>query len=213
MRCLIILLFLVSSATAQNTFQPDSAFISIMNDLPNQQPFDTAHTYKKVSGSLIYLKSRGDVYNIFGYETQKNFSDFNFTEQHILGINISKNNEWIWLLRENKKAFTVIPSKTLPGHTSAEFTQGRKSFYNDTVITPKADSLSYWYTTGRGDCHASFAYYVSTDNYYPVALLTEIVYWGGCRAAGSKDFTVTYNEPKGIKTHIKTRISVERYKE
>jgi hypothetical protein len=113
-------------------------------------------------------------------------------------------------MRENKKAFTEVPVITLPGYTGVP--ADRRFFYMDSVIQTATDTgKTKWYTTGQGDCFASFKYRLYTDKYQPVLLLKEWNYWGGCRAGGSKDYTLTFSMPVGIRYTFKNTILVEKY--
>ena len=149
-----------------------------------------------------------DLYDHFGYAASMKFYQFNFTDFHILGTlqcsqcltgcdhdkgkrNCHRNaciREWIWEKRENKKAFTVIPSFAIPGHPEKDLPR-----HHDTVTTT-APSTSRWYTTGHGDCLARFKYAIVADKYYPTLILKELNYWGGCRAGGSKPFTIVFKQ-------------------
>ncbi len=107
-------------------------------------------------------------------------------------------------MRENKKAFKEISSSVMIGHNRKDL-----PMYNDTVITSAPDTSS-WYTTGRGDCFASFKYAVFADKHHPVLILKEWNYWGGCRAGGSKDYTITFNEPGAVLYKLKRTILMDK---
>lgn len=211
----------------------DSSVVKIMDDLPAVQPFDTAHSYNKITQSCIYIISDNDVYRTFGYNAGVKYREFNFTDYHIFGeqqckqcmqycrheegqTNCHRNvciKEWVWVMRDNKKAFTEIPSTTMRGHLDADIPNGRPSFFGDTIITSKKDTtLSNWYTHGRGDCFARFKYNVFADNYHPVVLLKERNYWGGCRAGGGWTFTVSFRKPWNVVQYRKNIILMEKYK-
>ncbi len=225
MRMLFWLLFLGSNASAQSLFFPvDSAVVSTV-DLPSRQPFDSAKSYNKIKDASIYIISINDMYRLFDYDTYVSYYQFNFADFHILGElkcmqclavchheagqkNCHRNacdREWVWVKRDNKKAFIELPSSTMPGHN------GRNDLprYNDTVITTKPDTAR-WYTTGHGDCFAHFRYAVLADKYHPALILKEWNYWGGCRAGGSKESTISFKEPAGILYKVKRTILVER---
>ena len=72
-----------------NTFSQDSSIVKVIEDLPSQQTFDTAHGYKKVEQKYVYIISDNDTYNIFGYEAAVRYRDFNFADYHILGQQIN----------------------------------------------------------------------------------------------------------------------------
>jgi hypothetical protein len=152
------------------------------------------------------------------------FYKFNFADYHILGVlqcrqcllvcnhnrgedNCHRNacnKEWVWVKRDNKKAFTVIPSVTVPWYKREDL-----PMYDDTIITASKDT-SKWYTTGRGDCFASFDYAIVADKYYPALILKEWNYRGGCRAGGSKPAAIAFKEPEGILYKMKRTILVEK---
>lgn len=213
-------------------FPKDSSLKKMIDDLPSREPFDTAQAYKRVAGLFVYLISDNDVYSLFGYKTGVKYSEFNFADYHIFGTYQCRqclqnchhdegqtschrnrcNNVWIWLMRENKKAFTEIPSTTFPGHVGALLPAGRESFFGDTIIKSTTDTIkTRWYTTGHGDCMAHFNYALLADKYHPVLLLKEWNFYGGCRAAGSKDYTISFTMPPGILHHTKNTILVKKY--
>lgn len=81
---------------------------------------------------------------------------------------------WVWMMRENSKAFTEIPSLTRPGHTSDGLLPVSHSYNGDTIMPSSADTnMSGWLTSGNGDCFATFKYGVFADKYHPVLLLKE----------------------------------------
>jgi hypothetical protein len=224
MRMLFCLLLFNSTVSAQTFFFPgDSAIISTV-DLPAEEPFDTARAYYRVKSSYVYIISDKDLYDHFGYEVRMRFYQFNFTDFHILGTlqckqclircnhdkgkrNCHRNacvREWVWVKRENKKAFTAIPSYTIPWYERKDILR-----YHDTIITASADTLM-WHTTGQGDCLARFKYTILADKYYPALILKEWNYWGGCRAGGSKPATIVFKEPEGVFYKIKRTILVEK---
>lgn len=230
MRILFGLLFCCGAVSAQTI--KDSAFIKIIADLPAAEPFDTAHSYRRVNQPYVYIISDKDIYKNFGWQLSAKYREFDFSNYHILGrqacrqcLLYCRHDEdqtachrnrcsigWVWLMRENKKAFTEVSSVTLPGHVEAKLPEGRHSFFGDTIISSSADSMTRWYTHGGGDCHARFEYSVSSDKYYPVLLLTERNFWGGCRAGGSWNFTVSFKVPPGILYHSKNIILMEKYR-
>jgi hypothetical protein len=224
MRLLFCLLLFDCSVSAQTFFFPgDTAVVSTI-DLPAKEPFDTARSYFRVQSPYIYIISDKDLYDHFGYDISMKFYKFNFADFHILGTlqcrqclmycNHDKgeqnchrnacNKEWVWVKRDNKKAFTAIPSYTEP-------LQERKDLpmYHDTIITASADT-SRWFTTGHGDCFARFEYAIVADKYHPVLILKEWNYWGGCRAGGSKPATIVFKEPQGILFKTKRTILMEK---
>ncbi len=224
MRFLLFLLLFNSTVSAQPIFFPgDSAAVSTI-DLPAHEPFDTARAYLKISSPYIYIISDKDLYDHFGYNVSMRFREFNFTEFHILGVQECRqcvfrcyhamgkrnchrnacNREWLWLKRENKKAFATVPSFSVPWFERKELPR-----YHDTVITTSNDTSS-WHTTGHGDCFARFNYAVVADKFYPSLILKEWNHWGGCRAGGSKPATIVYKEPKGILYKTKRTILVEK---
>lgn len=224
MRMLFCLLLFSSTVSAQSLFFPrDSAYISSV-DLPAKQPFDTARAYFKVKSPYIYIISDKDLYDHFGYNVLMKFYKFDFTNFHILGTlqciqcligcnhdngrrNCHRNacmREWVWVKRDNKKAFTTIPSHNIPWYERKDL-----PMYHDTIIKTSADT-SKWFTTGHGDCFASFKYAIVADKYHPALILKEWNYWGGCRAGGSKPATIVFKEPEGILHKIKRTILMEK---
>ncbi len=225
MRMLFFLLLFSTTVSAQSLFFPgDSAVVSTV-DLPAKEPFDTARSYFRVKSPYIYIISEKDLYEHFGYDIRMKFYQFNFADFHILGTlqcrqcllgcNHDKgqtnchrnacNRQWIWAKRENKKAFTEIPSYIAPWYKRKDL-----PLYHDTIIKTPADTSS-WYTTGHGDCFAHFEYTIVADKYYPALILKEWNYWGGCRAGGSKPATIVFKEPEGILYKIKRTILMEKY--
>lgn len=224
MRLLFCLLLLNSVVSAQSFYFPgDSAVVSTV-ELPAKEPFDTARSYFRVTSPYVYIISDKDLYDHFGYNISMKFYQFNFDDFHILGIQQCRqcltfcnhdkgekschrnacNKEWVWVKRDNKKAFTAIPSYALPWYD-------RKGLpmYHDTIITASPDT-SKWFTTGHGDCFARFEYAVVTDKYHPALILKEWNYRGGCRAGGSKPAMIVYKEPEGILYKIKRTILMEK---
>jgi hypothetical protein len=232
MRLLFILLLGYSAASGQTIFSgKDGSVIKLIDDLPASEPFDTAHAYRKVNSPYVYIISDKDMYDNFGWPTPEKYWEFNFKDYHILGIfecrqclefchheegqtNCHRNRcneEWIWLMRDNKKAFTEIPVKTMPGHEGNDLPLTFHKFFGDTIIKMIADtSIAQWYTTGQGDCMVHFTYGLFTDNYHPVLLLKEWNHWGGCRAGGAKASTISFTMPPGILYHKKNTILREK---
>lgn len=230
MRTLFFVLMLYcTSASAQNF--KDSSVVKMIEDLPSQEPFDTAHSYHKVTVPYVYIMSDNDVYRTFGYYAGVRYLEFNFADYHIFGEQRCRqcmqychhdegqtnchrnvcNREWVWAMRENKKAFAEVSSVTLPGHVEAKLPDGRRSFFGDTVITSSADSMTRWYTHGGGDCFARFTYTVVADQHNQALLLIERNFWGGCRAGGSWNFTISFKMPPGILHKRKNIILMEKY--
>jgi len=191
-----------------NSFCQDSSVVKIIEDLPSQEPFDTSRTYHRVEKAYVYIIGTKDLYDIFGYEISTKFWEFNFADYHILGQQI--NNQWIWQMRENQKAFTIIPSTTKFGYAGTKVANGRTSFFEDTLMRAPKDSAR-WYTQGHGDCFARFEYAVVQDKYHPVVLLKEWNYWGGCRAGGSKAYTISFIMPSNIAQYSKNTILMKKY--
>ncbi len=232
MRLLLALLCCVTLADAQVPFYVrDSATVKSVPGLPAKEPFDTAHAYQKVKGPFVYIASEKDLYQVFGYVISTRFRDIDFGKFHVLGLQecrqcrqfcrhdkgskaCHRNRcalEWVWLLRDNEKAFTEIPSVTQEGHIGAPLPAGRESFFEDTVIyQPSETNRASWYTNGGGDCHARFKYAVFADKYFPVLLLKEWNYYGGCRAGGLWDFTITFTKPEGTRYYVKSTVLAER---
>lgn len=225
MRLLVCLLFISGAVSAQSFFAPgDSAVVSTI-DLPAKQPFDTARPFLRVEDPYIYIISEKDLYDHFGYDVSMNFYKFNFTDYHIMGslqcrqcllfCNHDKgeknchrnacNKEWVWVKRDNKKAFTTIPS-----YTSTWYERKDVPMYYDTILAASKDT-SRWYTVGRGDCFGRYEYAIIADKYYPALILKEWNYWGGCRAAGSKPATIVFKEPEGILYKTKNTILMGKW--
>ena len=219
---LLALLICCNSVSAQTLlFSKDSAIVKEI-DLPSVEPFDTSRSYFRVNTPHVYIISDKDVYDLFGYDILMKYYQFNFADYHILGeqkcIQCAKycrhnegdtychrnrcNKTWKWVIRDNKKAFTEIPSHGEPWYKRDDLPR-----YRDTVITERDSSK--WYTTGHGDCFAKFKYAVVADKYHPVLILKEWNYWGGCRAGGSKPATIVYKEPGGILQKTKRTILVK----
>lgn len=222
MRLLYLLLFIGGTASAQNPLSIiDSAFVKKVEGLPSREPFDTARPWEKMDQQYLYIISDKDIYDHFGYDISMKFYGFDFAHYHILGRRLCEYNQgrklcdyvWIWSMRDNQKAFAEIPSTTINGHVDADIPGSRKSFFGDTVITSKKDkNYTNWYTHGGGDCFATFTYHVMADKFYPILLLKENNYWGGCRAAGSWDFTVSFKTQPGKLEYSKNTILVEKRK-
>ena len=235
MRVILILLICCNTIYGQSLFQVrDSAVIKTFDGLPAKEPFDTARSHARTGKPYVYIISDNDLYDLFGYDRYIRYRDFNFRDFHILGMQQCRqcllvchheqgemqchrnkcNKEWVWLVRDNNKAFTEIPSMTKPGHAGPDLPAGRTSFFGDTVIQDRSGMATrLWYTNGNGDCHARFSYSVFADRYHPVLLLKENNYYGGCRGAGFWDFTVSFTEPEGAHYYVKSIVLVERDKE
>lgn len=225
MRSIFCLLLFSSTVSAQSIFFPGDSAVTATVDLPAKEPFDTARAYSPVQSPFVYIISNKDLYDHFGYDISMRFYKFNFTDFHILGTlqcmqclsvcNHHKgeknchrnacNEKWIWVKRDNKKAFTTIPSYTTPSYER----KGLPLYY-DTIVVASSDT-SKWYTTGHGDCFARFEYALVADKYHPVLILKEWNYWGGCRAGGSKPATIVFKEPEGIQYKTKRTILMGKY--
>lgn len=233
MRILFSMLLLCNAAYGQNLFPKDSAFVKEVEGLPSKQPFDTARPWNKEDRQYVYIISDKDLYDHFGYDVSMKFYGFDFVHYHILGSlecrqclefchhdkgnkNCHRNlcnNEWIWVVRDNQKAFIEIPSTTMMGHVDADIPENRKYFFGDTVITSKKDrNFSNWYTSGHGDCFATFTYNILADKFHPVLVLKENNYWGGCRAGGGWEFTVSFKSREGIKEYSKNTVLLDKRK-
>lgn len=233
MRVLIGCLLWCCTSSAQDIFPLKDSSIVKTIDLPAAEPFDTSHSWHRVSGPYVYIVSDKDLYDHFDYETTMKFYKFNFADYHILGEQQCSqckqychhdegqtachrnacNKEWVWVMRENKKAFTEVPVTTLPGHEGHPQFKDHRSFYlDDTLVKSVAGtSRADWYTTGHGDCHAWFTYSLVTDKYHPVLLLKERNYWGGCRAGGSVAYTLSFSMPAGVLYTLKNTILMKNY--
>jgi hypothetical protein len=107
------------------------------------------------------------------------------------------------MVRDNKKAFTEIPVKVLPGHQG---TGVSRPFLTDTVFQQHPDSVVRWFVNSGGDCQAKFYFKLFTDNRYPVVVLKEYTISGNCRAGGYWDFTLLFNKPPGFHYFLKNRL-------
>lgn len=232
---LLLLLCGFSTSLAQVPyFEKDSAAVKIIPELSSDEPFDTAHPYKTRKDPYLYILSQHDIYDLFGYAEFNELAGFDFSHYHILGrqvcnqcdrvcrhqegeTNCHRNRcdkKWIWLKRENSRAFTLIPSATGLGHTGTSLPDGRVSFPADTVIMLNDDAgQAAWYTHSGGDCHARISFDVFTDNYYPVLLLRENNVYGGCRAGGFWDFTIRFNKQPLNLLPVKRRFLIENKRE
>ncbi len=228
-----LLFFCFVNASGQDIFfQKDSSVVKRIEGLPSMEPFDTTDAYRKVKQRYVYIISKNDLYRIFDYNTAMKLYGFNFADYHILGQqlcihcyrNCNHNGvispchrnacdyEWIWQMRENKIAFVEIPSTTKAGHVDANLPEGRTSFFYDTLIRSGKDIINTnWYTHGHGDCFARFKYGVFHDTYYNVVLLKEWNHWGGCRAGGSKTFTISFVMPQNVVQRSKSIILMKNY--
>lgn len=219
MKLLICLLFFSNLVMAQSLgFAKDSAFVKLIDDLPAKHPFDTSKSYwYKIKYEYLYIISDKDLYEVFGYNIATRYRNFGFETYHILGKEICKqcelychhdegqrdchrnvcNKEWTWIMRDNKRAFTEIPSKgNLP--LTSEQTELIKYKYSDTVLISNSDAgTATWITQSGGDCHATFKFGVFRDNYYQAIILKEWNYYGGCRAGGFWEFAINFPMPNG----------------
>ncbi|MCX6318082.1 MAG: hypothetical protein NTW29_12375 [Bacteroidetes bacterium] len=181
----------------------------------------------------IYLLSDHDVYNLFGYDSMKQFRNVDFSALHILGIRQCKQclrvcnhdnghkachrnvcmKEWSWYMRRNQSAFAAIPviSPTAPTRIGGD--DMHEYHLRDTIIQPTPGDkagTARWQTSGMGDCHGSFSYELLQDRFHPVLLLKESSYYGGCRAAGGIHVSVVFKPVAGIQYYLKNTVLVER---
>lgn len=212
----------------------DSAFVKFISSLPGEEPFDSAHVWKRTAGNTEYIFSDNDLYRLFGYRVMTAYRDFDFKQQHILGLRTCKqcfihcrhdlgrtschrnahSLQWIWLVRDNGRAFIKVSSVTEKGHTDTEIPGLRKEWLQDTVLPRKSwAGQKAWYTLGGGDCHARISYTVHEDRYYPVYLLKEWNQYGGCRAGGIWAFTISFRDPGRDLEYIKRTILLDRDEE
>ena len=203
----------------------DSAFVSYVEGLPARD----AKLSKKEKDDYVYLGSTNDVYDYFGYDVYLKFRDFNFTQFHIFGLQACKQcmavchhasgnknchrnacrYEWVWLKRFNEKAFTKIT-----GQQAMPVSAGLKKIiqfnYTDTIIRKTGDTTkAIWLTHSGGDCHARFRHEIVKDNFYPVVLLKEWNYYGGCRAGGQWEFAFEFTLPGGHYQYAKMEFLVD----
>ena len=190
----------------------DSSVVKVIQDLPSQEPFDTSRSYRKVEQEYVYIIGTKDLYDIFGYEISTKYWSFNFADYHILGQQMD--NKWVWQTRENKKAFVEIPSTTKFGYVGVKLANSRSGYFHDTLTQAdnNIDSAEL-YTHGHGDCFARFTYSVMHDRYYSAIILVEKNYWGGCRAGGSKAYTISFTMPRNIIQYSKNTILMDKYRD
>lgn len=219
---LALLLFgYVAGAQPKHTFR-DGALVRYIDSLPVSQPFDTAHPWQKWETPLLYIISDRDIYQLFGYGAFKQLRDLDFSRYHILGEQRCKqcmancrhedgqtachrnrcNLVWVWSLRDNSKAFDSVQVSVtdLPEAEERERPDG---------VVNTVPGFTYWYVSGFGDCHARFEYSLAADRYYPSLVLTEKNIYGGCRAAGRKDYLVRFKEQAGKTQFYKQTVLAE----
>ncbi|MBL0271337.1 MAG: hypothetical protein IPP99_22290 [Chitinophagaceae bacterium] len=233
MRILLISLCLLGTAHAQIfPLENDSAFVRYQEGLPATEPFDTAQPWEKADGLYQYIVSSNDLYDLFGYNQYRHFEGFDFKKYHILGVQTCSkcqlvcrltgqplqchadrcNYSWVWMVRENDRAFTLIPSLTLESDKHDTLSNAVRRNYRDTVLErPGEEKRKIWYTSAGGDCHAKFSYAVLQDKYFPVFLLKEWNFYGGCRAGGSWEFTIQFNQPDKSRQYVKRTILMDRW--
>lgn len=201
----------------------DSALVRYIDSLPAEQPFDTSRPWQKWDIQLLYIVSDRDIYHLFGYTVSRQFKETDFSRYHILGEQRCNqcmttchhedgqtachrnrcNLKWVWSLRENSKAFDSIAITNL-----IPLPEGNVGQRSDTVIRAEA-GFSDWYVTGFGDCHARFEYNLFADRWYPSIILIERNIYGGCRAAGRKEYLIRFPEQTGKKEFYKQTILVD----
>lgn len=234
MRIFFLFLFFSGTTYAQ-IFPPenDSAFVRYQEGLPAAEPFDTTQRWEKADGPYQYIVSNNDLYDLFGYNHYVRFQDFDFKKYHILGMKACKkcllacrsagmsyachadrcNYSWVWMVRENDKAFSLIPSLTRESDKLDTLSFANRRNYRDTVLSgPGNEKRKLWYTSAGGDCHAKFSYAILQDKYYPVVLMKEWNYYGGCRAGGSWEYTIQFNQPDKNRQYVKRTILMDRWK-
>lgn len=214
-----VFLLITVMAPAQEILLKDSAFVNLVN-LPGK-------TKNPVTTPYVYLLSDHDVYDLFGYDTGTAYRHFDFEQYHILGMYACRQctmncvhepgdknaachrnrcvNGWIWLKRKNSIAFSSIPSVSLR-------TTDRDYPYRDTVIqtVSPADS-AVWKVNVGGDCHARHVIKLYRDNAYPLVVMKEHNYYGGCRAGGFWQMTVRFMPPAGNWQYLHNTILEKRY--
>lgn len=233
MRIFLLLLFLTGTAHAQ-LFPPenDSAFVRYQEGLPAAEPFDTAQRWEKADGPYQFIVTNNDLYDLFGYDDYARFRDFDFKKYHILGVKACKKcllvcrtagmhpgchsdscmYSWVWMVRENDKAFSLIPSLAMESDKLDTLSKANRRNYRDTVLSAGGnEDRKFWYTSAGGDCHAKFSYALLQDKYYPVILMKEWNYYGGCRAGGSWEFTIQFNQRDKNRLYIKRTVLMEKW--
>jgi hypothetical protein len=227
------LLVLSISGSAQNhLYTTDSSVIREVA-LPASPIMKETSNGPLATADYIYLLSDHDIYNLFGYDSMKQYRDFNFTDFHILGIRQCKQcnrickhyngskachrnvcmKEWVWFMRRNNTAFQAVPviSPSTPARIGAP--DEHAYHLRDTILSPASgDRLGHarWQTSAMGDCHGSFTYDLWKDQFHPVLLLIESSHYGGCRAAGSINVSVVFYPLPGIKYYLKNTVLVGR---
>lgn len=217
--CLLPLFMLfIYTTSAQKISGPeaDSAFIREVA-LPSISD-KKVRGWNAESGNYVYMFSYMDFYRLFDVDTfYYRYHDFDFSKYHILGLLACRQCltvcchrnahefEWVWTVRSNEKAFQQIPYTMMP------FPQ-QKQLYGDTVVMPASPADSgkvRWGTHGRGDCHARFRYELDADKYYPVTVLREYNYYGGCRAGGGKYSELKFSFVPGKTVYRKKTILMD----
>lgn len=222
---LFLLFIYTASAQKLRWYGADSAFIRQV-ELP-QISDKKLRSWDAGPGDYVYMFSYMDFYRLFDVDTfYYRYHDFDFSNYHILGQtvceqcmavcrhgqgekNCHRNRcqySTMWTVRSNEKAFQKIP------YTMTPFPQ-QKQLYGDTVVMPvsPADSGKVrWGTHGRGDCHARFRYELDADKYYPVTVLREYNYYGGCRAGGGKYSELKFSFIPGKTIYRKKTILMDR---
>lgn len=236
MRLLVGFLLLSANLAGQDLiYIKDSSVVNTIAWLPSAEPFDTTRSFRKAEQKYIYIISDHDLYDLFGYNKTVDNRQFDFTNYHILGTQLCRqcleycshnegktdchrnicSYEWVWQMRDNKKAFTEIRSVTKDGHVGNKLPKGRLDFFGDTIIIGSTADRNHvqWYTHGRGDCHARFLYVVYLDKYYPVTLLKELNHWGGCRAGGNWAFTISFFLTRKVAQYSKNVVLMKNYRD
>lgn len=227
-RCILLLALVIAGfhLPAQPLYR-DSAFIREAA-FPRADNKLIAARYQVLD--YIYLFGIKDVSGVFPADSvYKAYRNFDFEQYHILGRyacaqcflhcrheegvnNACHRNScrysWMWMVRSNKKAFDTLSSKA--EHTTKDF----PGIY-DTIVQPQTDTgagLAHWFTTSIGDCHAQFEYALVTDKYFPVTLLLETSYYGGCRAARYDDMDISFKPRADKKIYRKGELTKDRKK-
>jgi hypothetical protein len=203
----------------------DPAYIRTFN-LPAREPFDTARPWDRAKAPFIYICSKHDADNIFGWYLDK-LDSIDFANTHVLGrylcmqcaVSCNEDNTpchrnrcnkgWVWVLRSNK-TFTEIDFSKIPGHGKAK-EDGLASYVPDTVVKAKPDSqLFRWYIYSFGDCHARFSYKILEDSWYHNLLLREWNIYGGCRGGNSWHYTFQFTHQRPFKYYFRSETLVDR---
>jgi hypothetical protein len=75
-----LLLFSMTASSQDSLSLRDSSLVKLVEGLPGSEPFDTTHSYHRVTKPFVYIISDKDLNDLFSYEVTMRFYQFNFTE-------------------------------------------------------------------------------------------------------------------------------------